>query len=174
MCISLRQKKLRVMARDIFKLMNPKTGVARREGQAMAELLYPANGLRGEMERKGKPPVNHLKQHKEELRTVENILRERREQLPPAPKQWKLKKFQDVPSKLTRPQTAPQRTMTPSRSESQKNFIVENAMATITATPRRRAVKEQPDFRSVYDDYGKVPVYLQERKSELQAQHAQK
>lgn len=139
----------------------------------MAELLYPANGLRGEMERKGKAPVDHMKQHKEQLRAVENILRERREQLPPAPKQWKLRKFQEVPSKLTRPQTAPQRTMTPSRSES-KNFIVENAMATITATPRRTTAKADPDFRTVYADYGKVPAYLQERKSELEARQAHK
>ena len=135
----------------------------------MADLLYPTNGVREEMERKGKPPVNHMAQHRAQLKTVENILRERRENPAPAPAQWKLKRFQDVPSKLSRPSTAPQRTMTPSRSESGKNFILSNAMATITATPKRKPQKPETDFRQEYSDYGKVPTYLEERKTELQA-----
>jgi hypothetical protein len=153
----------------LFKNMKSTTFVPRRDGQTMADLLYPTNGYRDELERKGHRPVDYMKAHKQQLRAVENILRERRDQLPPAPRDWKLKRFQEVPGRLSRPTTAPARAQTPTRSASAKNFIAENAMATITATPKRAAMKQESDFRETYQTYGKVPSYLEERKQELQS-----
>lgn len=85
---------------------------ARREGSAMADLISPPNGYRGQLQQRGKPPKDHTKINRQVLREIQNRNREERDTPKPTPKALKLKQFSQTPSRVMsqtgfRPSSAP-------------------------------------------------------------------
>mmetsp|Transcript_3637 Transcript_3637/g.7813 ORF Transcript_3637/g.7813 Transcript_3637/m.7813 type:complete len:202 (-) Transcript_3637:17-622(-) len=116
------------------------------EGRVMAELLYPTDGYRGSLSRRGIKPKDHSKLNRRSLKDLESTIQERLNRPPTTPSMWKSKKFEAVSSRVfTRP----------------------------TSAPPPKSYENIPP-KELHPDYGKVPDYLLEIKQSLAEVKAQK
>ncbi|RKO89129.1 calmodulin-binding-domain-containing protein [Blyttiomyces helicus] len=162
-----------------------KTHLRHMAGSAVGDLLKPSRGLRDDIVRAGGTPKDHAKQNKLMLKDLQKANKAKKEDMQkPAPAPFKMKQFEDVPSKLqtrrpsvsntpfssstpvlvteSRPSTA---SSTSSRG-SGKNFININASkARESPTPR---TPRTPDLKQTErkTKMGEIPKYLVDRKME--------
>jgi hypothetical protein len=112
----------------------------------MAELLYPTDGYRGSLSRRGIKPKDHSKTNRVSLKDLQSTIQEKLNRPPATPSLWKSKKFEAVASRVfNRPVSAP-----PPKEQDSLNF------------------------RDLKPDFGKVPEYLAQIKTELEAKRAHK
>lgn len=73
----------------------------RHSRTAIADILNPVNGYRGQMELSGMTPKDHRKENLKFIKQKQEELKHRmEEELKPKPEPFKLKKFQHVQSKV--------------------------------------------------------------------------
>lgn len=138
----------------------------RKEVDQVAMLINPTRTRTG---------PNYERLNFENLKKKQRENRKQREEEKPAPVPFKIKRFAHVESvvykspsdaKLKKEHKAP--SIQHSIDESAgRNYVLSNAVAAITAQPKRQAPFIRPDARALNPSYGKVPKYLQNIKSEL-------
>ena len=138
--------------------------VHRTDGNVMASLLYPVQGYRDELKRKGIQPKDHQQQYRKELKQTQSTLKEaketpKRSSTPKAPNQFTSVKSK-VDTNIFNPGTI-------SRPMSAKNYVTDNIRTAITMRPATTERQCEEDFKERHKSYGKIPKYLEKTKKEL-------
>eukprot|EP00924_Labyrinthula_sp_SR-Ha-C_P009377 snap_masked-scaffold_2-processed-gene-21.27-mRNA-1 protein AED:1.00 eAED:1.00 QI:0/0/0/0/1/1/2/0/253 len=139
-------------------------------GTQVADILNPVNGYRGKLEREGKTPKNHVQINYRHLVKKQQDLKKREEERARCRAQsakkdaMKLKKFQNVKSKINVP---------PPSKKQEINILGENAEENVSlnfiqrnkihvSTPSRKLVRktETKDVIDSMHEPGKLPKYL--------------
>lgn len=138
--------------------------VHRTDGNVMASLLYPVQGYRDELKRKGVQPKDHQQLYRKELKQIQASIKEvketpKRSSTPKVPNQ-----FTSVKSKVNTNIFNPG---TISRPMSAKNYVIDNIRTAITMRPATAERPSEEEFKQMHKSYGKVPKYLEKTKQEL-------
>lgn len=138
--------------------------VHRTDGTTMAQLLYPVQGYRDELKRKGLQPKDHQMMYRQELKQIQTSLKEVkdtpiRSSTPKLPTQLASVRSK-VETNIFNPGTI-------SRPVSAKNYVIDNIRTAITKKPVCTERTLEEDFKQKHKTYGKIPKYLEKAKQEI-------
>ena len=170
----------------------------RHDRTAIAEFISPVNGYRGQLELQGKKPKDHRKENQKLLKAKqEEVQKQIEDQTKPKAEPFKMKKFQNVQSKLKdqlsecttsqRPQTAasavsrkpkavyafgsseqvPVQTTTEETFEDKENVHQGDSNVEFTDSIQTEGLEKHRNF-------GKVPAYIQKYREEQKMTEEQK
>lgn len=163
----------------------------RQDRTAIAEFLNPVNGYRGKLELQGKKPKDHRKENLKLLKQKEQeVQKQLDEESKPKGELFKMKKFQNVPSKLKDhiSESTSQRPQTAASNVSRKNKVyafgsTEN-VPTAQSEDKENHYEEQDNIEYVdstmteslekHKNFGKVPDYIKKYKEEQKMTEEQK
>ncbi|KAI9098044.1 calmodulin-binding-domain-containing protein [Phlyctochytrium arcticum] len=150
-------------------------------GTAVGMILKPSRGVRDDIIRSGGKPKDHCKENRLRLKSMQKANKAQKEEdAKPEPRPFKLKQFEDVPSKLQTRRISSSSTLVSSHGSeasrpstagsahsttSKKNFISINAAKARHLSPPVPKTPE-PTLVERKTKKGQVPKYLVDRKLE--------